>query len=124
MRPPYDDDIISDQIRDVGGARNELIDLTERGVVEIEELTYDNKENHGEEITFFEKGNLEFECLQYDKKTRRAGFFVLIGAFVVAMLACEAFGMVTNNEKLIEEVLSLFKTIILLVIGYYFAKKD
>ena len=100
----------------------ELIEFTEKGKLEFEELPY--KFDSEEKIAFTEKGKIETENLPYDKKTRRIGFYILIVAFVLAVLGCEVYAMVTGNEKLINEVLSLFKTIMLLVLGYYFAKRD
>lgn len=100
----------------------ELIDFTQPGKLESEELPY--KDDSEEKIAFTESGKIETETLPYDKKTRRIGFYMLIVAFVLAVLGCEVYAMVTGNEKLINEVLSLFKTIMLLVLGYYFAKRD
>lgn len=58
-----------------------------------------------------------------DKRTRRTAFYFLIGIFIVVVLASEIFAMMTSNEKLVKEILSLLEKIILLVIGYYFGKK-
>lgn len=110
---------------------DELIDYTEPGIIELEDLPYEKDgEKTGEESEINadnddKKAQFRWKKLPYHPEgTRRIGFFILVGAFVVAALACVAYSMATNNNELLKEALFLLGNAAMLGIGYYFGKDE
>lgn len=74
-------------------------------------------------IDFTEKGTVEYSELPYESKMKKNAFYIILVAFVFSLLACLFYGMYTSNENMIMEVLTLFKAVILIMVGYYFGTK-
>ena len=63
------------------------------------------------------------EEFMYHQRTRRIGFYVLIGAFVVVVLAFGLYAIITGNERLIERILFLFVAILGSVFPFFYRKE-
>ncbi|HLP45600.1 MAG TPA: hypothetical protein VK469_06625 [Candidatus Kapabacteria bacterium] len=110
--------------------KNELIDFSEPATIGIKDLQYEtgktredleiitDNDNTGESIGIT---NLKYHT---PDKIREIGFYLLVGAFVMAVFGCEAYSIATNNKELLKESIFMLGNAAMLGIGYYFGNKE
>ncbi len=85
---------------DNGKKTDEFYDFTESPITELKEP-------------------FEFKIIMQHNKTRSTIVYLLVGAFVLSVLGCEVYSMVTNNNELLDKSIVMLGNAAMLGIGYY-----